>query len=134
MAKKHIQPPTPEEALAQFGVDVTGEKADAPQAPEQTHAADEPPAADENPPGESAQKPPADPPRVQVQYDEQTGRRVAPEYRQCPLCYHGELNGIGQSNGNYRKASTLMRRYYKCDRCGHTWVANVKPEEAERER
>jgi hypothetical protein len=65
------------------------------------------------------------------------GRRVAdggtnrtvPKHRQCPRCYEGELNGIGQCNGTYAKASSLTRRYYRCDRCAHTWIVNLTPEQ-----
>ena len=57
------------------------------------------------------------------------GFREVPKSQQCPLCYHGANNGIGVSNGLYEKASTLNRRYYRCDMCGHTWSADFKPEE-----
>jgi hypothetical protein len=57
------------------------------------------------------------------------GRRFVPKHRQCPRCYEGELNGIGQCNGTYAKASSLTRRYYRCDRCAHTWIVNLTPEQ-----
>ena len=59
-------------------------------------------------------------------------RRVAEKHQQCPLCYNGEMNGVGQSNGLYEKASTLTRRYYRCDRCGHSWSVDLRPEEVVR--
>lgn len=54
-------------------------------------------------------------------------RNVEP-YRQCPICHQG-LGGVGVANGTYKKASTLTKRYYKCDRCAHTWVVSLTPEQ-----
>ncbi len=64
-------------------------------------------------------------PVVAVQTRE--AKRQVDEHRQCPLCYGG-LGGVGQSNGGYQKASTLRVRYYKCDRCAHTWSIYLEPE------
>ena len=48
-------------------------------------------------------------------------RRIVEAHRQCPTCYHGPLNGIG--NAYNTQAPTT---YYKCDRCGHTWSAVIR--------
>src|SRR4051794_32718593 len=56
-------------------------------------------------------------------------RRTVPKHRQCPRCYEGAQNGVGQCNGTYAKASSLTRRYYRCDRCAHTWIVNLTPEQ-----
>jgi hypothetical protein len=56
-------------------------------------------------------------------------RRTVPKHRQCPRCFAGVQNGVGQCNGTYAKASSLTRRYYRCDRCAHTWVVDLKPEQ-----
>jgi ribosomal protein S27AE len=56
-------------------------------------------------------------------------RRVAPKHRQCPRCHEGAQNGVGQCDGTYKKASSLTRRYFKCDRCGHTWIVDFTPEQ-----
>jgi hypothetical protein len=58
-----------------------------------------------------------------------TVRRDVDKHRQCPLCYMGILNGVGHANGGYAKSATLSIRYYKCDKCGHTWSVSFKPEE-----
>ncbi len=42
----------------------------------------------------------------------------------CPIC-SGNLGGIGQTNGIYAKAQTVRTRYFKCDRCQHTWSRQV---------
>lgn len=47
-------------------------------------------------------------------------RRVVEHHRQCPICHHGELNGVGTATSTQGR-----KRYYKCDRCGHTWTATV---------
>ena len=51
----------------------------------------------------------------------ETKRREAEKHRQCPICYHGDLNGVGSA---YRTANPTT--YYKCDRCGHTWTAIIR--------
>lgn len=53
-------------------------------------------------------------------------KRAVPKYRQCPLCYCGR-GGVGQSNGLYKKASTHHIRYYRCDKCPHTWAVPLSP-------
>jgi len=55
-------------------------------------------------------------------------RREVPKHRQCPLCHEGQ-GGVGQCEGTYKKASTFLRRYYKCDKCAHTWQHNFTPEQ-----
>lgn len=50
-------------------------------------------------------------------------RRTVAVHRQCPLCYHGELNGVGVSYSTQGRT-----RYYKCDKCGNTWTALVRIE------
>ena len=47
-------------------------------------------------------------------------RREVERHRQCPVCYTGALNGVGTAQSTQRRT-----RYYKCDRCGHTWTATV---------
>ena len=44
-------------------------------------------------------------------------RRVVEKYRQCPVCYNGERNGIGKAY-----SSRPGKLYYKCDMCIHTWT------------
>lgn len=56
-------------------------------------------------------------------------RREVEKHRQCPLCYTGMMNGVGQANGSYAKSPTLGVRYYRCDKCGHSWSVSFKPEE-----
>jgi len=68
------------------------------------------------------------PQSVQQRPAEVPQRRAVEPHRQCPLCYGG-LGGVGQANGTYEKASTLTKRYYKCDRCAHTWVVSITPEQ-----
>lgn len=48
--------------------------------------------------------------------------RVVPAWRRCPICHAG-YGGCGRC---YSTAGT--KRYYKCDRCGHTWTATVSAE------
>ena len=38
-------------------------------------------------------------------------RRVVEKYRQCPVCYNGERNGIGKAY-----SSRPGKLYYKCDK------------------
>lgn len=53
-------------------------------------------------------------------------RREVEKFRQCPVCYTGDLNGVGVA------ASTRgSKRYYKCDRCGHNWSATITPARVE---
>ena len=54
-------------------------------------------------------------------------RRVVEHYRQCPTCYHGELNGVGIAS-----STQGCKRYYKCDRCGAGWTAIVSHRVIER--
>jgi DNA-directed RNA polymerase subunit M/transcription elongation factor TFIIS len=49
-------------------------------------------------------------------------RRVVETHRQCPVCHHGELNGVGTAT-----STQGSKRYYKCDRCGHGWTATINP-------
>ncbi len=56
-------------------------------------------------------------------------RREVPKHRQCPLCHDGKANGVGRCDGTYKKSSSLTRRYYRCDKCGHTWIVNFTPEQ-----
>ncbi len=56
-----------------------------------------------------------------------TGTDV-PEHKRCPICW-GRDKGVGISDGVYRKASSFLRRYYKCNSCGHTWTKNFTPEQ-----
>lgn len=55
--------------------------------------------------------------------DQSTERRTVKPERQCPLCYHGEDNGVGTAYSNVNGV-----RYYKCDKCPHTWSVRVKLE------
>lgn len=64
---------------------------------------------------------------------EEPARREAPKHRQCPICHDGPNNGIGQCDGTYKKASTLTRRYYRCDRCSHTWIVDFTPAQVREE-
>jgi len=48
-------------------------------------------------------------------------RREVEKHRQCPICYSGDLNGVGNA---YRTSTPTT--YYKCDRCGHTWTAVIR--------
>jgi transposase-like protein len=48
-------------------------------------------------------------------------RRTADRHRQCPICFHGTMNGVGEAY-----ATRAPKTYYKCDRCGHTWTAEIK--------
>lgn len=57
--------------------------------------------------------PPVPPPLV-------SDKRDVPIFRQCPVCYGGK-GGVG--NVYCTQGQT---RYYKCDRCAHTWTAVVK--------
>lgn len=68
-------------------------------------------------------------PEPVVPQNRDTGRREVEKHRQCPLCYSGMMNGVGQANGTYAKSQTLGVRYYKCDKCGHSWSVTYKPEE-----
>jgi formate dehydrogenase maturation protein FdhE len=47
-------------------------------------------------------------------------RREVEKHRQCPICYHGPLNGVGTAY-----ATRAPTTHYKCDRCGHTWSAVI---------
>lgn len=58
--------------------------------------------------------------RNDTKHDNAAPRRVVEVYRQCQICYHGELNGVGTATSTQGR-----KRYYKCDRCGHTWTATV---------
>jgi hypothetical protein len=53
--------------------------------------------------------------------------RQCEKHEQCPLCYNG-MGGVGDPNGQYKKwnDANKFRQYYRCDRCGHTWNANMK--------
>jgi len=60
-------------------------------------------------------------------------KRDVPQYRRCPLCYgdpdasaHDEKAGMGGVGTAY--ATRRSTRYYKCDRCGHTWTAQITAE------
>lgn len=44
--------------------------------------------------------------------------------RQCPLCWES-LHGLGQSIG---RTGTGRKRYYRCDKCAHSWTAVVPSE------
>lgn len=52
-------------------------------------------------------------------------QREAKEHMRCPSCYGGR-GGVGVPNGWARMNGSLVKRYYKCDTCGHTWSAIVK--------
>lgn len=52
--------------------------------------------------------------------------KIAPKHRQCPLCFTG-MGGVGSSTGIYRKGSTYAKRYYCCNKCGHTWTVDIQP-------
>lgn len=50
-------------------------------------------------------------------------RRVVELHRQCPICFNGKGNGVGTAyctQGN--------TRWYRCDRCSHSWKAIIKTE------
>lgn len=47
-------------------------------------------------------------------------RRTVEQHRQCPVCYTGQLNGVGAVYSTHGNKS-----YHKCDRCGHTWSVRV---------
>lgn len=51
-----------------------------------------------------------------------------PQHKRCPICW-GRDKGVGVSDGVYRKASSYLRRYYKCNNCSHTWTVNFTPEQ-----
>lgn len=53
--------------------------------------------------------------------------RSVPWYRQCPLCWGGQ-HGVGEAYNTTRVTDTLAIRYYKCDKCEHTWSAKIKSE------
>lgn len=59
----------------------------------------------------------------------QPKRREVQNHRQCQLCYTGEMNGIGIANGTYAKSQSIGTRFYKCDKCGHTWSVTFRPEQ-----
>ncbi len=45
-------------------------------------------------------------------------RGLPPGHRRCPICHpHGGTGGVYCTRGR--------RRYLKCDRCGHTWFADI---------
>ena len=54
--------------------------------------------------------------------------QTVPAHRRCPICF-GRCGGVGQCEGTYKKASSLTRRYYKCNHCGHTWTIDFTPEQ-----
>lgn len=55
-----------------------------------------------------------------------------PAYRRCPVCWE-QFKGVGKTRsvptkkGRRKTPTTLRKRYYKCDRCAHGWVATVQP-------
>lgn len=49
---------------------------------------------------------------------------AVPLHEQCPCCFHG-LGGRGRQYGQHPPKS---RVYYACDKCGHTWSADLKIE------
>lgn len=65
---------------------------------------------------------------LQTRVPDVSTREEIPRHRQCPLC-HGRHGGVGKCDGTYKKASTFLRRYYKCNQCGHTWMVNFTPEQ-----
>jgi hypothetical protein len=50
-------------------------------------------------------------------------RREVPLHQQCPWCYHGLDNGIGEgvSTPSKNKERTVKIMYFKCDKCSGTW-------------
>lgn len=58
--------------------------------------------------------------KKQPKRNQQPLRRSAPKHRQCPTCFNGALNGIGQAYSTHGATT-----YYKCDRCGHTWTVRA---------
>lgn len=49
-------------------------------------------------------------------------RRDVEKHRQCPICFP-RFGGAGVAY-----CTRGRTRYYKCDRCGHTWTAVVEVE------
>jgi len=49
-------------------------------------------------------------------------------YEKCPTC-HGEWGGKGERYSSYKKGNTLLRKYFRCNVCGHTWSQDFKPEQ-----
>jgi len=54
-----------------------------------------------------------------------TRARVIPKHRRCPLCFGG-LGGVGRSYATAPQSGTLIRTYYKCNQCAHTWSVDVR--------
>ena len=52
--------------------------------------------------------------------------KAVPKHRQCPICFGG-MGGVGHATGIYRKSSTYAKRYYACDKCGHSWSVELQP-------
>lgn len=50
-------------------------------------------------------------------------RREVSAHLRCPICYEGEQNGIGVQYSSYPLKKT---KYFRCDKCGHTWSAVVE--------
>jgi hypothetical protein len=47
-------------------------------------------------------------------------QRDIPWYRQCRICW-GSERGVGKQNGWKRINGSLVKTYYKCDKCSHDW-------------
>lgn len=50
------------------------------------------------------------------------------DYENCPVC-SGEWGGKGKRYSEYQKGSQLLRKYFKCCECGHTWSQDFRPEQ-----
>lgn len=47
-------------------------------------------------------------------------QREIPWYRQCPICW-GTSKGVGKQSGWKRINGSLVKTYYRCDKCPHEW-------------
>lgn len=51
-------------------------------------------------------------------------RKLIQKHRRCPVCF-GERKGTGQQYAWNRVSGRMTKLYYRCNQCGHTWVAEV---------
>lgn len=58
----------------------------------------------------------------------ETRQSDVPPHKQCPLCW-GERRGVGICDGTYKKGSSYLKRYYRCNQCAHTWTKEFIPEQ-----